>query len=140
MPSVLRTPDDRFRALPDVDLEPHYLDNLPGYEGLRCHYLDLGPRNAERTFLCVHGQPTWSYLFRHMIPIFRASGARVVVPDLFGFGRSDKPTEEETYTFSFHPNMLLAFTSRPELTTLTLVGQAWAVLLGPTQPHAIPPR
>ena len=102
MPSVLRTPDDRFRALPDFDFEPHYLDNLPGYEGLRCHYLDLGPQNAERTVLCVHGQPTWAYLFRHMIPIFRASGARVVVPDLFGFGRSGQRTVEESYPFSFH--------------------------------------
>jgi len=140
MPSVLRTPDDRFRALPDFDFEPHYLDNLPGYEGLRCHYLDLGPQNAERTFLCVHGQPTWAYLFRHMIPIFRASGARVVVPDLFGFGRSDKPTEEETYTFSFHRNMLLAFTSRLELTNLTLVGQDWGGILGLTLPMELPHR
>jgi len=140
MASILRTPDERFRDLPDYDFEPNYLDDLEGFDGLRCHYLDLGPQNAEQTFFCVHGQPTWAYLFRHMIPVFLESGARVVVPDLFGFGRSDKPVEQSTYTFSFHRNMLLAFTSRLDLTDLTLVGQDWGGILGLTLPMEPPQR
>ncbi len=67
--SALRTPDDRFADLQDFPFPPHYVDNLPGYDGLRAHYLDVGPRDAERTFLCLHGEPTWSYLYRKMIPL-----------------------------------------------------------------------
>jgi haloalkane dehalogenase len=73
---ALRTPDDRFVGLPDFPFEPHYVDTLPGYEGARAHYLDLGPRDADRTFLCLHGEPTWSYLYRKMIPVLLESDAR----------------------------------------------------------------
>ncbi|HBO13961.1 MAG TPA: haloalkane dehalogenase, partial [Halieaceae bacterium] len=82
-----RTPDDRFADLPGYDFAPHYVDDLTGYEGLRVHYVDEGPQDAGRTFLCLHGQPTWSYLYRRMIPVFLETGARVVAPDWLGFGR-----------------------------------------------------
>ena len=91
MTEAIRTPDERFKALPEFPFIPRYLDDLAGYEGLRMHYLDEGPQDADNIFLCLHGQPTWSYLYRKMIPIFTAAGHRVVAPDFFGFGRSDKP-------------------------------------------------
>jgi len=137
---VLRTPEERFEALPDFAYPPCYLDDLAGYAGLRCHYLDLGPANAGETFLCLHGEPTWAFLFRRMIPVFLESGARIIVPDLFGFGRSDKPAEQGVYTFDFHRNMLLAFLDRLELTGLTLVAQDWGGVLGLTLPMEAPHR
>jgi pimeloyl-ACP methyl ester carboxylesterase len=137
---VLRTPEERFEALPDFAYPPLYLDDLAGYEGLRCHYLDLGPADASQTFLCLHGEPTWAFLFRRMIPAFLQSGARIIVPDLFGFGRSDKPTEQGVYTFDFHRDMLLSFLDRLELTGLTLVAQDWGGVLGLTLPMEAPHR
>jgi haloalkane dehalogenase len=131
---ALRTPDDRFRNLPDYPYEPHYIESLPGYEGLRAHYLDLGPRDAKKTFLCLHGEPTWSYLYRRMIPAMLQSGARVVAPDFFGFGRSDKPIEDSAYTYHFHRNYLLRFTEALDLKNLTLVVQDWGGMLGLTLP------
>src|SRR6185503_6853905 len=89
----MRTPDERFKDLPDFPWAPHYLE----WHGLRVHYLDEG--TGPRTVLCLHGEPTWSYLYRRMIPTFLAAGYRVVAPDFIGFGRSDKPTEEGFYTF-----------------------------------------
>ena len=102
MPAVhaLRTPDDRFADLPDFPFPPQYVEDLPSYEGLRAHYLDLGPRDAPHTFLCLHGEPDWCYLYRKMIPVLLESGARVVAPDFFGFGRSDKPVRLEDYSFA----------------------------------------
>ncbi len=100
MIDALRTPEERFLTLPAFDYVPRYLDDLPGYEGLRAAYIDEGPSEAD-TFLCLHGQPTWSYLYRRMIPVFLESGARVVAPDFFGFGRSDKPIDQDVYTFKF---------------------------------------
>ncbi len=132
--NALRTPDDRFADLPDFPFPPHYVDNLPGYEGLRAHYLDLGPRDARRTFLCLHGEPTWSYLYRKMIPVMLESGARVVAPDFFGFGRSDKPVLDSTYTFHFHRNFLLRFVEHLALRNITLVVQDWGGTLGLTLP------
>lgn len=140
MDEVLRTPEERFEALPDFAYPPLYLDDLAGYEGLRCHYLDLGPADASQTFLCLHGEPTWAFLFRRMIPAFLQSGARIIVPDLFGFGRSDKPTEQGVYTFDFHRDMLLSFLDRLELTGLTLVAQDWGGVLGLTLPMEAPHR
>lgn len=137
---ALRTPDDRFHALPDFPFAPHYVDDLPGREGLRLHYVDEGPADASRVFLCLHGQPSWSYLYRKMIPIFAASGARVIAPDLFGFGRSDKPTEDGVYTFDFHRDTLIAFIDRLDLRGITLTVQDWGGLLGLTLPHAMPDR
>lgn len=130
----LRTPDSRFKSLPDFPYQPHYVDSLPGYEGLRAHYLDLGPRDAQHTFLCLHGEPTWSYLYRKMIPVLLESGARIVAPDFFGFGRSDKPVHESTYTFHFHRDFLLRFVAYTECRKITLVVQDWGATLGLTLP------
>ena len=89
MVEALRTPDERFTSLPDFEYEPQYLENLSGFENLRLHYIDLGPKEAAHTFLCLHGEPTWAYLFRRMIGPFLEAGSRVVAPDFYGFGRSD---------------------------------------------------
>ena len=94
MVAALRTPDERFAGLPGFPFKPHYLEGLAGYQGLRLHYLDEGPAQAGQVFLCLHGQPTWSYLYRKMLPVFVAAGHRVVAPDMFGFGRSDKPKDD----------------------------------------------
>jgi len=131
---TLRTPEDRFRDLPGFDYAPSYLDDLPGYSGLRTHYLDEGPRAAREVFLCLHGEPTWSYLYRKMIPVFTSAGHRVVAPDFLGFGRSDKPEEDATYTFDFHRKLLIAFIERLDLRNITLVCQDWGGLLGLTLP------
>lgn len=131
---VLRTPDERFADLPGYDFSPHYLDDLPGYEGLRVHYVDEGPVDADKTFLCLPGEPTWAYLYRRMIPVFLESGPRIVVPDWLGFGRSDKPVDDEVYTFDFHRNMMLAFIERLDLQNVTLVVQDWGGILGLTLP------
>ncbi len=136
----LRTPDARFDALPDFAFAPHYLDDLPGYAGLRVHYLDEGPADAAVTWLCLHGQPTWSYLYRKMIPVFSAAGHRVIAPDLLGFGRSDKPVDEPIYSFDFHREMLRALIERLDLRGVRLVCQDWGGLLGLTLPMASPER
>lgn len=137
--NVLRTPDERFVGLPGYDYRPHYIDTLPGFEGLRVHYVDEGPADASSIVLCLHGQPTWSYLYRKMIPVFVAAGQRVIAPDLLGFGRSDKPEDDAIYTFSRHRGMLLAFVrevidTKREDQLVTLVVQDWGGLLGLTLP------
>ncbi len=134
MTEVLKTPEERFIDLPDFPYDPVYIDDLKDFEGLRLHYVDEGPQNADHTFLCLHGEPTWSYLYRKMIPVFTDAGYRVVVPDFFGFGRSDKPVEEEIYTFDFHRNMLMSFIEHLELRGITLVCQDWGGILGLTLP------
>ena len=134
MVEALRTPDDRFRGLPGWDHPPSYVENLPGYEGLRAHYVDLGPRDAVDTYLLLHGEPTWAYLYRKMIPVFLEAGGRVVAPDFFGFGRSDKPVEQSVYGFDFHRDYLLRLVERLDLTGITLVVQDWGGLLGLTLP------
>jgi len=131
---ALRTPDDRFDNLPDWDFPPNYIDDLEGYEGLRAHYVDEGPKDSDRTFLCLHGEPSWAYLYRFMIPHFTASGARVIAPDFLGFGRSDKPVNDADYTFHFHRNYLLRLIERLDLQNVTLVCQDWGGLLGLTLP------
>jgi haloalkane dehalogenase len=131
---ALRTPDDRFRDLPGWDHPPSYVDDLPGYDGLRAHYVDVGPRDAADTYLLLHGEPTWAYLYRRMIPVFLESGGRVVAPDFFGFGRSDKPVEQSVYSFDFHRDYLLRLVERLDLTRITLVVQDWGGLLGLTLP------
>ena len=131
---ALRTPDDRFADLPDFPYPPDYAEDLPGYEGLRAHYLDLGPRDAERTFLCLHGEPAWGYLYRKMIPVMLESGARVIAPDFFGFGRSDKPVQDSAYTFRFHREFILRLVERIALRRITLVVQDWGGTLGLTLP------
>ncbi|MCG6903016.1 MAG: alpha/beta fold hydrolase [Rhodobacter sp.] len=136
---TLRTPDERFDGLPDWPYAPHYLDDLPGYDGLRVYHVDEGPADA-RVFLCLHGEPTWAYLYRRMIPEFLASGARVVAPDLAGFGRSDKPVEDAVFGFDFHRDLLIALIERLDLRRITLVVQDWGGLLGLTLPHQFPDR
>jgi pimeloyl-ACP methyl ester carboxylesterase len=130
----VRTPDERFAGLPGFAWPPNYLE----WRGLRAHYIDAG--KGERTYLCLHGNPTWSYLYRRMIPPFVASGARVVAPDLIGFGRSDKPDDEALYTFDFHRQMLLSFVEEMNLRNITLVVQDWGGLLGLTLPMEMPER
>ncbi|MEM1131910.1 MAG: haloalkane dehalogenase [Pseudomonadota bacterium] len=131
---ALRTPDERFANIPDFDYPVSYVDDLPGYEGLRIAYVHDGPEDAEHTFLCLHGEPSWSFLYRRMIPVFLESGARIVAPDLLGFGRSDKPAEQSDYTFHFHRNYLLELVERLDLKNITLVVQDWGGLLGLTLP------
>ncbi len=131
---ALRTPDDRFADLPDFPFPPQYVEDLPGYEGLRAHYLDLGPRDAPCTFLCLHGEPDWCYLYRKMIPTLLESGGRVIAPDFFGFGRSDKPARLEDYSFHFHRNFLLRFVEHLDLRSVTLVVADWGGILGLTLP------
>jgi haloalkane dehalogenase len=131
---ALRTPDDRFADIPDFDYPVRYVDDLVGYEGLRIAYVDAGPAAATRTFLCLHGEPSWSFLYRRMIPVFLESGARVIAPDLLGFGRSDKPVKQSDYSFDFHRDYLLRLVERLDLKGITLVVQDWGGLLGLTLP------
>jgi haloalkane dehalogenase len=135
---ALRTPDERFENLPGYSFPPLYRNDLPGYEGLRMHYLDEGRRDGP-VFLCLHGQPSWSYLYRKMLPVFAEAG-RVIAPDLFGFGRSDKPVDDAVYTFDFHRSALLALIETLDLRDVTLVCQDWGGLLGLTLPMAAPQR
>jgi tRNA(adenine34) deaminase len=136
----LRTPDDRFAALPGYPWAPRYLTALPSLGGLRLHCLDEGPREAPRTWLCLHGNPTWSYLYRRMIPVFLAAGHRVVAPDLPGFGRSDKPLDEAQHRFGWHRAVLLELVEHLDLQHVNLVVQDWGGLLGLTLPMAAPER
>ena len=173
--TILRTPDERFEMLPGFPYEPHYLEQLPGYEGLRLHYVDAAPTplttatTASRSgdardhapgaaarppgtwappprhesppvFLCLHGEPTWAYLYRKMIPVFTQAGCRVVVPDFFGFGRSDKPVEDQAYTFHFHRDALMRFIEALDLRNVVLVVQDWGGFIGLTLPMEYPDR
>jgi haloalkane dehalogenase len=137
---ALRTPEERFSILPNFPYQPKYVDDLPGYESLRMAYIDEGPADAETVFLCLHGEPSWSYLYRKMLPIFTAAGHRVVAPDMFGFGRSDKPVRDEDYTFDFHRDSLLRFIERLDLQGVALVCQDWGGVLGLTLPMDTPGR
>ena len=119
-------------SLPGFDYAPRYTT----WRDWRVHYIDEG--KGDRTFLCLHGEPTWSYLYRKMIPRFVATGARVVAPDFLGFGRSDKPENEALYTFDFHRQFLLDFIQRLGLKHITLVVQDWGGLLGLTLPMELP--
>jgi haloalkane dehalogenase len=126
----VRTPDERFQDLPGWSFAPRYADVPDGAGGaLRMHYVDEGPREAA-PILCLHGQPTWSYLYRRMIPLFVAAGRRVVAPDLVGFGRSDKPTRGEDYTYARHVAWLRALLEALDLRDVTLVCQDWGGLVG----------
>jgi haloalkane dehalogenase len=128
---VLRTPDDRFDNLPGFPFEPHYAD-ISDQDGgtLRVHYLDEGPSDGDVVVL-LHGEPSWSFLYRHMIPVLTGAGLRAVAPDLVGFGRSDKPTPRTEYTFGRHVEWVreLLF-DRLGLTSVTLVCQDWGGLIG----------
>ena len=128
---ALRTPEERFADLPDYPFEPNYAEVRDGEGGtLRVHYLDEGPSDAAPVLL-VHGEPSWSYLYRHMVPVLVDAGHRVVVPDLVGFGRSDKPTRQTDYSYARHVAWLseLVF-DHLDLRDATFFGQDWGGLLG----------
>lgn len=137
---ALRTPDERFAVLPAFPYAPRYVDDPGTGAGLRLHFVDEGPRDAAAVFLCLHGQPAWSWLYRRMIPVFLGAGHRVVAPDFPGFGRSDKPLDETVYTFGFHRQTLLRFIERLDLRNICLVCQDWGGLLGLTLPMDMPDR
>ena len=137
---AVRTPDSRFTDLPGYPWLPHYVGDLPALDGLRLHYLDEGPRDARRTWLCLHGNPAWSYLYRKMLPVFLAAGDRVVAPDMPGFGRSDKPKKAAAHTFTWHRQVLLELVERLDLRGVVLVVQDWGGLLGLTLPMAAAQR
>lgn len=122
---AIRTPDDRFENLPGYDFTPNYLD----VAGLRMHYVDEGPGDAAPVLL-VHGEPSWSYLYRKMIPLLAAAGHRVIAPDLIGFGRSDKPSEISDYTYQRHVDWMTQFVTDLDLRDITLFGQDWGSLIG----------
>lgn len=128
----LRTPDDRFEGLPSFDFEPRYAE-VPAGDGsgsARMAYLDEGPEDGQ-VVLCLHGEPSWSFLYRHMIPVLTAAGLRVVAPDLIGFGRSDKPAVRTDCTYARHVEWLRALVfDHLDLRDVTLVCQDWGGLLG----------
>lgn len=124
-PGVLRTPDSRFENLPGYDFQPNYVE----IDGYRVHYLDEGPADGE-VVLMLHGEPTWSYLYRKMIPTITAAGYRAIVPDLIGFGRSDKPTDMDVHTYAFHVETQSALVAALGLNDITFVGQDWGGLIG----------
>jgi haloalkane dehalogenase len=127
---VLRTPDERFTDLPVYPFSPHYLDVADGDDGeFRVHYVDEGPAGADPVLL-LHGEPSWSFLYRKMIPIVVAAGHRAVAPDLVGFGRSDKPASRTDYTYQRHVDWLRALVVGLDLRDITLVGQDWGGLIG----------
>jgi len=128
---VIRTPDERFAGLPGFPFSPNYVEVPSGNGGtLRVHYLDEGPRDAP-VVLLMHGEPSWSFLYRTMIPVLTAAGLRAVAPDLVGFGRSDKPTARTDYTYAAHVEwMRSALFDALDLRDVTFVGQDWGGLVG----------
>ena len=137
---ALRTPDAAFANLLDYPWQPRHVSDLPSIAGLRMHYLDEGPKHAPLTWLCLHGNPAWSYLYRKMIPVFLAQGHRVVAPDLIGFGKSDKPKKDSFHNFETHRQSLLELIERLDLQRVVLVVQDWGGILGLTLPMAAPGR
>ena len=142
---ALRPPDEWFEGIPDYPWTAHYVSDLPSLKGLRLHYLDEGHRELlnegqdslnrqQITYVCLHGNPAWSYLYRKMIPTFTAHGHRVVAPDLIGFGKSDKFKKASQHSFEFHRQVLLDFIERLDLKRIVLVVQDWGGILGLTLP------
>ncbi len=122
---ILRTPDQRFQNLPDYEFEPHYVD----VDEMRMHYVDEGPADAP-PILLMHGEPSWSYLYRHMIPPIASAGLRAIAPDLIGFGKSDKPAAQSNYSYEIHVAWMLQFLEKLNLRNITLVCQDWVSLIG----------
>jgi haloalkane dehalogenase len=118
-----RTPDERFQGLPEYDFEPRYLDQ----DGMRMHYIESG---AGDPVLMLHGEPTWSFLYRKMIPLVAAAGHRVIAPDLFGFGRSDKPTDMAWYTYDRHVDSVKRLVTELDLRDATIVVHDWGGPIG----------
>ncbi len=123
--NVLRTPDERFANLPGYQFEPHYVE----VDGLRVHYVDEGPSDAGPVLL-LHGEPSWCYLYRKMVPIIAQAGHRAIAPDLIGFGRSDKLVEREDYSYQYHVDVMGKFIDQLDLRDITLFGQDWGGLIG----------
>ncbi len=121
----IRTPDSRFEDLPDYPFKPNYVE----IDGLRLHYVDEGPGDGE-VVLLLHGEPSWSFLYRFMIPVIAQSGYRVVAPDLFGFGRSDKPVRQADYSYAGHVGWMKKFIELADLRDINLVCQDWGSLIG----------
>ena len=136
---ALRTSDQLFLNLPGYPWAPHYVSDLPSLRGLRMHYLDEGG-SQPLTYLCLHGNPAWSYLYRKMIPLFLGTGDRVVAPDMIGFGKSDKPKKDSAHSFGWHRQVLLEFIDALDLRNVVLVVQDWGGLLGLTLPMDAPER
>jgi haloalkane dehalogenase len=130
---ILRTPDEQFANLPGYDFAPHYVE----VDGLRIHYVDEG---TGPTVLCMHGEPSWSYLYRHMIPVLVDGGCRAVAPDLVGFGKSDKLADREDYTYARHVAWMSQWLEAVDLTDITLVCQDWGALIGLRLAAAYPDR
>ena len=126
----LRTADERFKDLPGYDYQPQYVD-VPSGDGdtLRVHYIDEGARGVPPV-LMLHGEPSWCYLYRKMVPVFVAAGYRAVAPDLIGFGRSDKPVNREDYTYHRHVDWIRSLVEQLDLSDITLFGQDWGGLIG----------
>jgi len=124
--NVKRTPDDQFLNVPDYPFEANYLQVTPD---LRMHYVDEGPKDGE-VVLLLHGEPSWSFLYRFMIPVFADAGFRVIAPDLIGFGKSDKPTEQSEYSYASHTTWLHTFIQQLDLSGINLFCQDWGGLLG----------
>jgi len=122
---TLRTPESRFENLPDYEFKPNYVD----IDGLRMHYVDEGAEDGS-VVLLLHGEPSWSYLYRHMIPPLAKAGFRVVAPDLIGFGRSDKPAKKSDYSYADHVAWMKAFIEALDLTQITLFCHDWGSLIG----------
>ncbi|KAA1173148.1 haloalkane dehalogenase [Marinobacter salinexigens] len=123
---ILRTDEARFTGLPDYPFAPNFLDVAPN---LRMHYVDEGPSRGTPV-LMLHGEPSWSYLYRHMIPLVSQAGYRVLAPDLVGFGKSDKPASVEDYSYDQHMAWLTTWIEKLDLRNVTLVCQNWGSLLG----------
>lgn len=127
---TLRTPEDRFADLPDFPWQPAYTDIDDGDGGtLRVAHVEAGPADGS-VVLCLHGEPSWSFLYRRMLPVFEAAGLRALAPDLVGFGRSDKPTQRTDYTYQRHVDWMRAWVEALELSGITLVCQDWGGLIG----------
>lgn len=137
---VLRTPEERFGNLPGYPFSPHYIEIADGEVGkLRVHYVDEGPREAAPVLL-MHGEPSWSYLYRKMIPLIAEAGHRVIAPDLVGFGRSDKPADRDDYTYQRHVDWIQQVIDKLSLNRITLVCQDWGGLIGLRLVAAAPHR
>ncbi|HEX2677776.1 MAG TPA: haloalkane dehalogenase, partial [Polyangiales bacterium] len=137
---VLRTPDDRFANLPGYAFPAHYRQ-VPAGDGseLRMHYLDEGPRDGD-VVLCLHGEPSWSYLYRSMIPVLARARRRAIAPDLIGFGKSDKPAARSDYTYARHVEWMRSLIEQLDLRDVTLFCQDWGGLIGLRLVAAMPER
>ncbi|MFN7927729.1 MAG: alpha/beta fold hydrolase [Blastocatellia bacterium] len=129
-PGVLRTPDECFANLPDFPFQPNYV----AVNGYRLHYLDEGPATAA-PILLLHGEPSWSFLYRKMIPVLTQAGFRCIAPDLLGFGRSDKPVQRGDYSYQLHVDVMNGFVRALDLQNITLFGQDWG---GPDWSRVLP--